>query len=152
MLQTPASAHELTRGESLALLPTVPVGRLIFTERALPAVVPVNFLVDHGHIVLRTGATSSLSAAVRGSVVAFEVDQIDPEAGQGWSVVVTGRASEVRDALKLNRLRDLPLRPWVGGQLDHFIVIPIELVDGRRIGGRPWNALRRETHTVVHEV
>ena len=142
MLQTSASAQELTREESLALLPSVPVGRLVFTERALPAVIPVNFLVDHGRIVLRTGATSSLTAAVRGSVVAFEVDQIDPEARQGWSVVVTGRASEVRDALELDRLKDLPLLPWVGGQVDHFVVISIELVNGRRIGGRPWTASR----------
>lgn len=138
MLQTPASTHVLTRDESLALLPTVPVGRLVFTERALPAVVPVNFLVDRGGIVLRTGATSSLATAVRGSVVAFEVDQIDPVARQGWSVVVTGRASEVRDALDLDRLSELPLLPWVGGQLDHFIVIAIELVDGRRIGAQPF--------------
>lgn len=140
MLQAPASVHELTRDESLALLPSVPVGRVVFTDRALPAVVPVNFLVDHGRIVLRTGATSSLAAAVRGSVVAFEVDQIDPEARQGWSVVVTGRASEVRDTLELDRLRDLPLLPWVGGPVDHLITISIELVNGRRIGGRPMTA------------
>lgn len=152
MLQTPESAHVLTRDESLALLPTVPVGRLVFTERVLPAVVPVNFLVDHGRIVLRTGATSSLSAAVRGSVVAFEVDQIDSEARQGWSVVVTGRASEVQNPLELHRLSGLPLLPWVGGQLDHFIVIPIELVNGRRIGGRPWTATRRDAHTVITDV
>ena len=152
MFQTPVTAHELTRDESLALLPSVPVGRLVFTERALPAVVPVNFLVDHGRIVLRTGTTSSLSAAVRGSVVAFEVDQIDPEARQGWSVVVTGRASEVRDALELDRLRGLPLLPWVGGPVDHVIVISIELVNGRRIGGRPWATPRQEARTVVHDV
>ena len=148
----PAGVHELTREESLALLPTVPVGRLVFTERALPAVVPVNFLVDRGRIVLKTGATSSLSAAVRGSVVAFEVDQIDPQGRQGWSVVVTGRASEIQDAFELERLRDLPLVPWVGGQLDHVIVISIELVNGRRIGGRPWTVTRRETHAVVRDL
>lgn len=140
MHQTTDSAHVLTRDESLALLPTVPVGRLVFTERALPAVVPVKFLVDRGRIVLRTGAARSLAAAVRESVVAFEVDRIDPGAHQGWSVVVTGRAAEVRDARELDRLRGLPLLPWVGGQLDQVIVIAIELVDGRRMGDRPWTA------------
>lgn len=139
MLRTDTTMQELTRDECLALLPTVPVGRLVFTERALPAIVPVNFLLDHGQVVVRTGATSSLAAAVRGAVAAFQVDDFDREARQGWSVTVTGRASEVRDPVELTRLSQLPLLPWVGGRLDHFIVVPVELVTGRRVGAGPWS-------------
>lgn len=141
MLTTEPLMQELTRDESLALLSTVPVGRLVFTERALPAIVPVNFLLDHGEVVVRAGTTSSLTAAVRGAVVAFEADDFDRESRQGWSVTVTGRAAEVRDPVKLARLSELPLLPWVGGRLDHFIVIPLELITGRRIGGAPWSAV-----------
>lgn len=125
---------ELTRDECLALISSVPVGRLVFTERALPAVTPVNFLLDHGQIVVRTGATSSLAAAVRGAVVAFQVDDIERGSRCGWSVTITGRAREVREPVELARLSALPLLPWVGGQLDHVIVVPVELVTGRRIG------------------
>jgi nitroimidazol reductase NimA-like FMN-containing flavoprotein (pyridoxamine 5'-phosphate oxidase superfamily) len=74
---TESGVHVLSRDECLSLLASMPVGRLVFTDRALPAIVPVNFVLSGGHIVLRTGATSSLAAAVRGSVVAFEVDCID---------------------------------------------------------------------------
>lgn len=135
MLPTDAKVQELTRDECLALLPTVPVGRLVFTERALPAIVPVNFVLDRGRIVIRTGATSSLAAALRGAVVAFEVDDFDRNARNGWSVTVTGRAREVSDPLELARVDELPLIPWVGGRLDHVITVPVDLVNGRRVGG-----------------
>lgn len=140
MLTTGAKAQELTREECLALLATVPVGRLVFTERALPAVVPVNFVLDRGRIIIRTGATSSLAAAVRGAVVAFQADDLDPQARNGWSVVVTGRVTEVVDPLDLEHVDSLPLVPWIGGRLDHVIAVPIELVNGRRIGAGPWTA------------
>ena len=134
MTTAEAQLHELSREECLALLPTVPVGRLVFTERALPAVVPVNFVLSCGRIVIRTGASSSLAAAVRGAVVAFQVDDFDAQARHGWSVTVTGRAAEVTDPGELARAAELPLMPWVGGQLDHVIVVPVELVNGRRVG------------------
>jgi uncharacterized protein len=137
MLQTESGVRELTREECLALLPTVPIGRLVFTDRALPAIVPVNFLLDHGQIVVRTGASSTLAAAVRGSVVAFEVDDFDRTARNGWSVTVTGQARQVIDPLELDRLAQLDLAPWAGGDKNNFVVVPIELVSGRRVGSGP---------------
>jgi uncharacterized protein len=137
MLQTDSGARELTREECLALLPTTPVGRLVFTDRALPAIVPVNFVVDHGHIVVRTGAGSTLAAAVRNSVVAFEVDDFDRTARNGWCVTVTGTARQVVDDGEWERLSRLELSPWAGGDKPHFVVVPIDLVSGRRVGAGP---------------
>jgi uncharacterized protein len=137
MMTTRTTIHDLSREECLSLLPTVPVGRLVFTEHALPAVVPVNFMVDHGRIIIRTGTTSSLAAATRGAVVAFQVDDVDRGSRCGWSVTVTGRAYEVTDPLDLSRLEDLPLVPWGGGVKDHVIAVPVELVTGRRVGTGP---------------
>jgi nitroimidazol reductase NimA-like FMN-containing flavoprotein (pyridoxamine 5'-phosphate oxidase superfamily) len=122
----------LTRDECLALLPTVPVGRLVYTHHALPAVVPVNFVVDGNEILVRTGYGSSLAAAVRQSVVAFQVDDIDRELETGWSITVTGPAREETDDRELARLSALPLRPWAAGVRDHFLKIGVELVHGRR--------------------
>ena len=111
MAETSSLPQELTREESLALLTSMPVGRMVFTQHALPAVLPVNFLVDQGRIVVRTGHGQGLAAAVRGAVVAFEVDDFEAASRQGWSVLVTGRATEVDDPLELERLRALPLLP-----------------------------------------
>lgn len=142
MLHTDSGARELTREECLALLPTVPIGRLVFTDRALPAIVPVNFVLDHGQIVVRTGASSTLAAAVRGSVVAFEVDDFDRTARNGWSVTVTGQARQVTDPTEVERLAELGLTPWVGGEKNKYVVIPVELVSGRRVGDGPLSLAR----------
>ena len=135
--RTAPSVHVLSREECLSLMASMPVGRLVFTDRALPAVVPVNFALSGRQIVLRTGSTSSLSAGVRGSVVAFEVDRIDPAGHRGWSVTVVGRAEHVTDPDQIARLEELPLLSWAGGEPEHFIVIAVELVNGRRVGVGP---------------
>lgn len=137
MLQTESGTRELTREECLSLMSTVPVGRMVFTDRALPAIVPVNFVLDHGQVVVRTGASSTLAAAVRGSVVAFEVDDFDRTARNGWSVTITGQARQVTDPDELERLSRLGLEPWAGGDKPNVVVVPVELVTGRRVGAGP---------------
>ncbi len=58
-----AGTVEASREECLALLATAPSGRLVLTEGALPAVLPVNFLLDPAGIVIRTAEGSSASLA-----------------------------------------------------------------------------------------
>ena len=130
----------LEREECLALLKTQPVGRIVFTDRALPAVQPVNFVLDGEAIIIRTTPGSKLSGATHDAVVAFEVDEIDAEEHSGWSVTAVGHASVVRDEEERRRLDALPLRPWALGQRDHFLRIPVDMVTGRRLlagGVRP---------------
>jgi nitroimidazol reductase NimA-like FMN-containing flavoprotein (pyridoxamine 5'-phosphate oxidase superfamily) len=123
----------LTRAECLELLATVPVGRLVYTHDALPAVVPVNFLVDGQEVLVRAGYGGALAAGIRGSVVAFEADWFDPDHRAGWSVTVTGRAREELDEHELARLAALQLEPWADGDRDHFLKISTDLVQGRRL-------------------
>jgi nitroimidazol reductase NimA-like FMN-containing flavoprotein (pyridoxamine 5'-phosphate oxidase superfamily) len=123
----------LSREQCIALLPTVPIGRLIYTVRALPAVAPVNFILHGRDIVLRVGYGSSLAAAIRGSILAFEVDEFDLEERTGWSVTVTGPAREERDDGELERLRGLEVLPWADGPRDYVIRIPCDIVSGRRL-------------------
>lgn len=125
---------ELSREECLALLASAPFGRLVLTEGALPAVLPVNFLLDPAGIVIRTAEGSSTSLA-DGSVVAFQADSVDPVRRAGWTVTVVGRATVVRDELLRSRLAALPLRPWAPGRRDTLVVVDLGLVSGRRIGG-----------------
>lgn len=90
--------RELDRQECLRLLAKVPVGRIVHTRHALPAVLPVNFsLADDGAVLLRTAAGSELVRAVDGTVVAFEADQVDAATQSGWSVIVTGPAAVITD-------------------------------------------------------
>ncbi len=128
-------SRELTRAECLSLLPTVPFGRLVFTEGALPAVLPVNFVLDSAGIVLRTATTSAVARSADGAVVALQADDVDPRLRTGWSVTVVGQARMARDGCEVARLATLPLQPWVAGERNTFVVVEFGLITGRRIGG-----------------
>ncbi|MEU9890985.1 pyridoxamine 5'-phosphate oxidase family protein [Sphaerisporangium sp. NPDC051017] len=124
----------LTRAECLHLLSSTPVGRIVFTDRALPTVQPVNYHLYGETIVIRTAGGSKLAAATRNAVVAFEADQIEVATRTGWSVTVVGHARAVTEPQEIERLDALPLIRWAPGGQDHFIVIQAEQVSGRRLG------------------
>ncbi|MGK5545577.1 pyridoxamine 5'-phosphate oxidase family protein [Streptomyces sp. URMC 127] len=138
----PRRRIELTRTESLRLLRTVSLGRVVFTRRALPAIRPVNHVVDGGHIVIRThegAALAGLAATahppggpVRRVVVAYEADSIDPVTHLGWSVVVTGYCAPVTDPRELARYATL-LTPWWDERMDYAVRIRPSLVTGVRL-------------------
>ncbi|MFD8562380.1 pyridoxamine 5'-phosphate oxidase family protein [Streptosporangium canum] len=128
-----AGLHVLSRQECIDLLASTPIGRIVFTDRALPAVQPVGFCIDGEDIVIHTGAGSKLAAATRDAVVAFEADDFDPQAHTGWSVTAVGRARAVCDPSEIARLSALPLTTWAPGDRGHFITVRTEQVSGRRI-------------------
>ncbi|MGW1955872.1 pyridoxamine 5'-phosphate oxidase family protein [Streptomyces sp. NPDC001920] len=130
--------RELGRQECLRLMAKVPVGRIVFTRRALPAVLPVNFSLDNdGAVLLRTSAASDLVQAIDGAVVAFEADDVDEARHSGWSVVVTGTATVVTDHAEHERLARTGPASWVPAPQEVFVRIEPELVTGRElIGGR----------------
>lgn len=124
----------LARDECLRLLASVPVGRIVYTRRAMPAVELVNFTLDGGDIVVRTDAGGKLAVATRGSVVAFEADDIDLARRRGWSVTAVGYSREVTDPGDIARLRQVGPQPWAPGEREHFIRITPGVLTGRRLG------------------
>ncbi|WP_129667221.1 pyridoxamine 5'-phosphate oxidase family protein [Phytoactinopolyspora endophytica] len=130
-----AGLEVLSREQCFELLESVPIGRIVFTEGALPAIQPVNFLLDSGNVVIRIGPGSKLAAAARSAVVAFEADSYDAEALTGWSVVLIGRAEAVGRE-EHERIAGLRLTPWALGAKPHYIRITPEIVRGRRINGQ----------------
>ncbi|MFJ9566198.1 pyridoxamine 5'-phosphate oxidase family protein [Streptomyces fuscichromogenes] len=128
--------RELDPRECLSLLATVPVGRIVYTRHALPAVLPVNFGLDgDGAVLLRVSAASDLLRAVDGAVVAFEGDVVDADAQSGWSVVVTGSATVVSDPAVHERLARTGPRSWAPAPHEVFVRIEPELVTGRQLVG-----------------
>jgi nitroimidazol reductase NimA-like FMN-containing flavoprotein (pyridoxamine 5'-phosphate oxidase superfamily) len=128
-----AGLRVLSRSECVERLGSVPIGRIVFTDRALPAVQPVNFVLDGDTIVIRTSVGSKLAAATRNAVVAFETDEFDEQGRTGWSVTTVGHARAVPDPAEIDRLSLLPLVPWAPGAREHFIVVAIEQISGRDI-------------------
>jgi uncharacterized protein len=126
----------LSRDECMRLLASMPVGRIVYTRQALPAVEVVNFTVDRGDIVFRTGAGDELTAAISDAVVAFEADSMDFTRHTGWSVTVVGRCRTVTDGEEARRLERSGLHPWAPGERKHFIKITPVIVNGRRLVAR----------------
>ncbi len=127
--------RDLSREECLLLLGEVPLGRVVFTHRALPAVRPANHLVEADQIIIRASlgaAVSSESNLDGGTIVAYEADLIDPVERVGWSIVVVGRADRVTDQAEAGRYREA-LRPWVTTESDDVIAIQADMVSGFRL-------------------
>lgn len=125
----------LDRAESLQILATAPVGRLIFTVNALPAVRLMNFVLADELIVMRTAAGSTVARKTDGMIVTFEADELDIGSCSGWSVAVTGRAALVPDPAAAARYRQLPLVSWAAGARDQFVTITTDLAEGHRFSG-----------------
>jgi hypothetical protein len=128
--------EQLPRDECLRLVGQVPLGRIVYTRQAMPAVELVNFTLDDGDIVIRTDASGKLAAATRGAVVAFEADNVDIITHAGWSVTIVGYSRAVTDGADIRHLEDVGLVPWAPGRRDHFIRISAEIVNGRRLASR----------------
>lgn len=99
----------LTRKECLALMDTASIGRVVYTERALPAVEIAAFCRTEDTVALPVPAGPLLRAAVGGSVLGFQTDSYDDISRTGWSVLVTGRSWAVTDPDEI---------AWLTGLLD----------------------------------
>jgi hypothetical protein len=139
-----STLEDLSRDECMRLMASVPVGRIVYTRQALPAVELVNFALYDGDIVIRTDAGGKLAAATRGAVVAFETDSVDAAGKAGWSVTAVGHARAVTDSAEIRDLDQIALTPWAPGKRDHYIRITPAIVNGRRLGAQPAEASRKE--------
>jgi nitroimidazol reductase NimA-like FMN-containing flavoprotein (pyridoxamine 5'-phosphate oxidase superfamily) len=122
----------LTPGECLDLLGRGSLGRVAFTENALPAIRPVNYALVGHQVVLRTDP-DGLGKRLDGQVVAFEVDEIDTADGTGWSVVLLGAARLLRAPGELMRQATVSLVTLAGDGHDARVVIVPGQITGRRI-------------------
>jgi nitroimidazol reductase NimA-like FMN-containing flavoprotein (pyridoxamine 5'-phosphate oxidase superfamily) len=121
----------LTETECLNLLSQSDRGRIAITVAALPTILPVRFALDGDRIVLSTGPGTILARATDRNVVAFQVDGVDPDSGEEWSVSLIGVAEHLTEAEDVARARALSLPDWSqDGPV--FVAIGIERVSGRR--------------------
>ena len=124
---------ELRREECLGLLARGVVGRVVFTEGALPAALPVAYLLDGGDVVFRTAGGGTLAVATLNRVVAFQADEIDPLRRTGWSVLAVGEAYEVTDPRRLADLDDRMPESWAANRDGRTVAIPLQRLTGRRL-------------------
>jgi nitroimidazol reductase NimA-like FMN-containing flavoprotein (pyridoxamine 5'-phosphate oxidase superfamily) len=131
--------EELDEDECLRLISPGGVGRIAFTGRYGLSVFPVNYRVNQGSIVFRTAGDSPFGEDLRTGIqdaeyrVAFEIDHVDPDVREGWSVLIHGPAHHM-DAYDPGTLaQDIGVDPWPGGIRDDIVRITPTRITGRRI-------------------
>lgn len=124
--------QNLEHHECWAQLRAVSVGRLAVLADGRPDIFPINYTVDGGTLVFRTGQGTKLSAASGDAAVALEADGVDTESGLAWSVVVKGTAAVVRGTEEVLDTSRLYLFPWQAGRKDAFVRITPDSVTGRK--------------------
>ncbi|GAB2487398.1 hypothetical protein GCM10027030_21840 [Luteococcus sediminum] len=121
----------LDQDECRTLLGEAHVGRLGFIGPDGITVLPLAYTQDGNLVVVRTAAHTQLAELPEGIDVAFEVDHVDQEAANGWSVLVRGRLVDVSEEL-LSPEFLAPL-PYVPGDRDVVRAISIDQVQGRAV-------------------
>jgi len=130
--------EDLDENECLRLIGPGGIGRIAFSGRFGPAVLPVNYKLRGGAIVFRTAENGPLDEDLRTGItdadykVAFEIDDIDLAAGRGWSVLVQGPAHHLQGA-ELDEARTAGIEPWAPGDRDLFVRIVPSRITGRRV-------------------
>jgi uncharacterized protein len=126
---------ELTTEECLRLLETKTVGRIGMSTPSGQVIIPVNYTLSGDAIVFRTLPYGVVANNAHGVDVAFEVDSLDDERHQGWSVLATGRSSRIEDPGEVRMIRDhTDPEPWAGGQRNLYFKVEWDDLTGRRIG------------------
>ncbi len=125
--------EELDPAECERLVGTQSIGRVAFVVDGEPAIAPVNFTMVGDLVVFRTALGSAFDRLVRGSEVAFEVDNADPAYHSGWSVIGRGTAHGLEGTMAEAELERLPLRPWGRAVTPGWVGIRLWGITGRRI-------------------
>lgn len=131
-----AELVELDRNECLRLLAQVDVGRIVFTEAAMPAALPVHYLLEGEEVLFRSGGGRYFTAT-RPAVVGFQVDNLDPATRTGWSVLGVGQAYEVVDSARLATITAGVPEGWgPDPAAAHVVAVPLQHLTGRRLRRR----------------
>lgn len=130
--------EELSEEQCLELLAGASLGRLGVVVNGRPEIFPINHVYDCtiDRVVFPTNRRTKLQAALNWPWVVFEVDGVDSD-GSGWSVMVVGRAEEVRDRDLIERSTTSRTAAWGAGDDATWVAIVPAKISGRRISAVP---------------
>jgi nitroimidazol reductase NimA-like FMN-containing flavoprotein (pyridoxamine 5'-phosphate oxidase superfamily) len=131
--------ESLDEAECMELLSTEKIGRLIYASRYGPVALPSEYKIHEGSVVFRTYRITFTEEDLRTGIahadyqVSVEVDRTDPEAREGWVVLVRGTAHHIDTEADRASIGDIGLQAWVEGEPEHFFRVYPIYVGGQRI-------------------
>ncbi|MGE5287634.1 MAG: pyridoxamine 5'-phosphate oxidase family protein [Micromonosporaceae bacterium] len=129
----------LDEAECWRLISAGGIGRIAYSGRFGPTVLPVNYKVHEKTIVFRTAQDAPMGEDLRTGItdaeykVAFEIDEFDAAAREGWSVLIQGAAHHVDAEAERASVLAAGVDPWPGGVKELFLRIIPTRITGRRI-------------------
>lgn len=124
------------------LLRSSGTGRVVFTQDALPAVLPTPYVVWGDRLWFPATHQGPLRHHVDSAVLAYHVDHVDRRERSGWSVTVVGPCRAVPHAHSPARARRLVEED--GGRL---LAVDLAHFTGRVLGGAPFPSLQAPVGT-----
>jgi nitroimidazol reductase NimA-like FMN-containing flavoprotein (pyridoxamine 5'-phosphate oxidase superfamily) len=111
MDETPTPVVALTVEQCWERLAQQELGRLVTHVGEILDIFPVNYVIDRGGVLFRTGQGSKLFELTINDEVLFEVD--DYTESEAWSVIARGRAHPLETFADIEQADGLGLRPWI---------------------------------------
>jgi nitroimidazol reductase NimA-like FMN-containing flavoprotein (pyridoxamine 5'-phosphate oxidase superfamily) len=127
------AVETLTPEECLTLLASRDLGRIALVIGDQPEIFPVNYSIDRSIVVFRV-APGTKPAMTPNRRIAFEVDDLDSQAGIAWSVMVKGLVLDVTTSKDpfTAFLRTAGVRPAAPGDRPLWMAIYPSEISGRR--------------------
>jgi nitroimidazol reductase NimA-like FMN-containing flavoprotein (pyridoxamine 5'-phosphate oxidase superfamily) len=131
--------ERLDEASCTELLSTGRIARLIYNSRFGPVALPSEYKIHERSIVFRTYRATFTEEDLRTGIahaeyqVVVEVDHVDPDAREGWVVLVRGTAHHVDTEAERASISNVGLESWVEGEPEHFIRVEPISIAGQRI-------------------
>lgn len=128
---------ELSAAECRERLDRGGVGRLAFVTPHGLRIVPLNYATNADAVVFRTVHDSELGTYGEGAEAVFEIDEVDDDAEEGWSVVAFGRLERPSAEDEVWDIRGWRNpTPWSGDHRNFHLKLCWDRITGRRIRHR----------------
>jgi glyoxylase-like metal-dependent hydrolase (beta-lactamase superfamily II)/nitroimidazol reductase NimA-like FMN-containing flavoprotein (pyridoxamine 5'-phosphate oxidase superfamily) len=132
--------ENMRESECMRLLGGGRVGRLAYTGREGPTVLPIVYKLHEGSIVFHPLQGTFTEQDLRTGIahadyeVAFEIDQIDPDVRGGWAVLVVGSAHHVDTEAERASIIGAGADPWPWPEAEavHLMRVRPLRITGRR--------------------
>lgn len=129
---------QLSEEECWERLRALEIGRLAYHLADEVHIAPINYVVEEEQILFRTAEGSKLLGVVMNEDVAFEIDQVDNDKEEAWSVIARG-AARILDGPDARDADNLRLRAWVDTEKFNVVAIAVDEISGRQFHlSRPW--------------
>lgn len=110
------------------------VGRVGFAGDGRLRVVPTRYDAAGRTAYFRALTFGELARGVHDRPASLQVDDIDHATFTGWSVVMSGKAHRVVDAVTIASLWSLGRpQPWTPGPDTQWIALAVESIEGQRV-------------------